>query len=250
MPEPTTPMNASAACRYVALLPPPYQLRVNMLQTGNTIFAALGVSDLPAASPKLAWVKSLTALLCFLFGSVCTATLHRYGGERKRWVLFSSFLVQMVFIAIAAAMVRLGKSSGSPVGGGRLLTIDGIPADPGFPWTDLIPIGLLSFQAAGKVVESRMVQQNALPVVVLTTLYSDLVSDPALFTAGLMGNVQRNRRLGGAVFYFVGAVCGGVAAAHSIGFSGGLAIAGAVQFCVAVSWLAWPAEKSDEDEER
>lgn len=194
-------------------------------------------------------MKSLTSVFCYVLGSVCIASLHRYAGQRKRWVLSLSFLIQMVFIAIASVMVRLGKSSGSPVGGGRLLDIDGIPADPGFPWLDLLPIGLLSFQAAGKVVASRMLEQSALPVVVLTTLYSDLVSDPTFFSAGLWGNVQRNRRISGVVFYFVGAVFGGVAASHSIGFSGGLAIAAAIQFCVAIAWLAWPAEKQQDDEE-
>ena len=179
-------------------------------------------------------------------------TLHRWLGETKRWVLSLSFLLQAVFIAVAAVLVKRGHSSGSPAGGGKVVYVvngdlnvgvSAVPEDPGFPWTDLIPIALLSFQASGKVVASRVTSQTGLPVVVLTTLYNDLISDPALFSAGLMGNVQRNRRAGGLVFYFCGAVVGGVTASRSLGFSGGLAVAFVIQFCVAIAWAVWFEEK-------
>ena len=150
-------------------------------------------------------------------------------------------------IAMSAYLVQTGRSSDSPHSKGEELIP--IPAHPGFPWTDLIPIGLLSFQAAGKVVASRVLEYNGLPCVVLTSLYTDLMSDPGLFTAGLTSNVQRNRRVGGAVFYFIGAVLGGFAAGSDIGFSGALWIAAILQFIVAAAWMLWPvAEDEDEDE--
>lgn len=141
-------------------------------------------------------------------------------------------------------LVYRGNSSGSP-GSER------IPANPGFPKTDFIPIALLAFQAAAKVIASRVLDCGGLPCVVLTSLYADLVSDPSFFSAGLFGNAQRNRRLGGAVFYFFGAVLGGVAAATAIGFSGGLFVAAGLQIATAILFLLWRAEKSevDEDEE-
>lgn len=224
-------------------------------QTGNTVFAALGVSDLPVSSPKLAWTKSLTSITSFLLGSLILTTLHRWLGETKRWVLSLSFLLQAVLIAVAAVMVKRGHSSGSPAGGGKVVSnvngeldlgVNAVPEDPGFPWTDLIPIALLSFQASGKVVASRVTSQTGLPVVVLTTLYNDLISDPALFTAGLMGNIQRNRKVGGLVLYFCGAVVGGVTASRSLGFSGGLAVACAIQLGVAIAWAVWFEEKADD----
>lgn len=88
-----------------------------------------------------------------------------------------------------------------------------------------------------------MTSQTALPVVVLTTLYNDLISDPALFTAGLTGNVPRNRKFGGLVMYFCGATAGGAAARSNLGFSGGLAVAGAIQVCVAMGWGVWFEER-------
>ena len=84
----------------------------------------------------------------------------------------------------------------------------------------------------------------------LTSLFADLVSDPSFFTAGLMGNAQRNRRLGGGSFYFVGAVVGGVAAKYTenIGFSGGLFIAAGLQMMTVVAWLLWRREKQEDGE--
>lgn len=116
---------------------------------------------------------------------------------------------------------------------------------------DLVPIGLLSFQAAGKVVASRVLGLNSLPTVVLTTLYNDLASDPALFTAGLMGNVQRNRKLGGLLSYVCGALIGGAFAGSSLGFAGALWFTAGIKVLIVIAWLLWREEgKTAEDEER
>ena len=175
------------------------------------------------------------------------APFHRNFGPRKRWVLVVSFSVQAVCILISAILVQGGSSSESPGGDRAFVTV--LPSDPGFPWADLIPIGLLSFQAAGKVIASRMLEYNALPCVVLTTLYTDLISDPSFFSAGLFGNVQRNRRAGGAICYFAGAVVGGAAAAHQVGFTGALWLATGMHFGVVAAWLLWRADEGKEDEE-
>jgi hypothetical protein len=222
-------------------------------QTGNTIFLALGANSLPVDTPSLAWLKSLTAILCFLLGAALISFFHRTFGERKRWVLASSFFFQMLVTALAAVLVHSGSSSESPVRPGEpsapasaSMILGGIPRDIGFPSMDLMAIGLLSFQAAGKVVASRVLGFNALPSVVLTTLYNDLASDPALFTAGLMGNVQRNRRGGGLLFYIFGALLGGVFARSSLGFAGALWFTAGVKVLIVVAWLLWRAEEEKE----
>ncbi|KAK6396407.1 hypothetical protein LTR65_009491 [Meristemomyces frigidus] len=222
---------------------PPTQADLSM-QTGNTIFAALGVSDLPVSAPRHAWTKSVCSILAFLLGALLTSVFHRALGERKRWVVATSFAVQAAMIAVSAYLVQLGRSSGSPV---KKPSTTGFPADPGFPWLDLVPIALLSFQAAGKVVASRVLQYNALPSVVLTTLYNDLVSDPGLLTGGLLGNVGRNRRLGGLLFYIGGAVAGGAFVTSSLGFSGLLWTAAALKLGVVLAWLLWREEVKKED---
>ena len=133
--------------------------------------------------------------------------------------------------------MRSGRSSESPVKPPSAL--DYFPKDPGFPWIDLIPISLLSFQAAGKIVASRVLQYNALPTVVLTTIYNDLMADPSLLSAGLFDNVVRNRRLAAIVLYFGGAVSGGAFARSPAGFAGTLFTAAAIKFVIVLAWLLW-----------
>ena len=192
----------------------------------------------------------MVSVFAFLLGSVATASFHRKFGGRKRWVLAASFTLQAIFIAIAGVLVYRGNSSGSPGSELTLFRTTRLPADPGFPWTDLIPIALLAFQAAGKIIASRVLEFGGLPSIVLTALFADLVSDPSFFNAGLLGNAQRNRRLGGAAFYFMGAVVGGVAAKYSekVGFSGGLFIAAALQMATVAAWLMWRREKQEDGE--
>ena len=172
-----------------------------------------------------------------------TAYFHRTFGDRRRWVLFSSFLVQSLLILVAGVLVHRTHASGAPDPQSE--------TDPGFPWLDLLPISVLAFQAAAKVIASRALEYGALPCIVLTTLYADLVSDPSFFSAGLFGNAQRNRRVSGAAFYFVGAVLGGAAAATTVGFLGGLYIAAGLQAGTAIAWLLWRVDETevDEDEE-
>ncbi|TKA34142.1 hypothetical protein B0A50_00122 [Salinomyces thailandicus] len=215
------------------------------MQTGNTVFAALGVSDLPASSPKYAWTKSVTSVVSFLIGAAVLSTCHRLLGARKRWVQSASFFIQGLLIALSAYIVQRGGSD-SPV---KKPTIAGLPADPGFPWIDLVPIGLLSVQSAGKVVASRIFQHVGLPAVVLTTLFSDLVSDPRLFTAGLFDNPQRNGRFVAVACYFGGAVAGGAFAKSTVGFAGLLWSVAGIKLLIVISWLLWREDEEAEDEE-
>lgn len=219
-------------------------------QTGNTIFLALGVNSLPVDTPDLAWTKSLTAILSFLLGAALISFFHRTFGERKRWVLAASFFFQMLVTSIAAILVHSGSSSESPARPGEPSAQSGIPRDLGFPTMDLVSIGMLSFQAAGKVVASRVLGFNALPTVVLTTLYNDLASDPTLFTAGLMGNVQRNRRFGGLLFYIFGALAGGAFARSSVGFTGALWFTAGLKVLIVIAWLMWREEGKEIDGEQ
>lgn len=172
--------------------------------------------------------------------------MHRIFSPRKRWVLILSFSIQTALVLGASMLVHFGKSSDSPAK--KPSSTATLPDDPGFPWMDLLPIALLSFQAPGKVVASRALQYNAMPAVVLTTLYNDLMADPSLLTAGLFENVQRNRRVAGIFLYFGGAVIGGVLATSSFGFAGALWLAAAVKVLIVVAWVFWK-EKADDEED-
>lgn len=148
----------------------------------------------------------------------------------------------MLVTVVAALLVNHGSTSESPAKPGERAAGGDVREQLGFPVMDLVPIGLLSFQAAGKVVASRVLGLNPLPAVVLTTLYNDLASDPALFTAGLAGNVQRNRRVGGLVFYVVGSLVGGAFARSSVGFAGALWFTAGLKCFIVGAWLLWREE--------
>ncbi|KAK6429749.1 hypothetical protein LTR95_014102 [Oleoguttula sp. CCFEE 5521] len=220
------------------------------MQTGNTIFAALGVSDLPVASPVLAWTKSVTSVFAFLTGSYVLSSLHRRAGERKRWVFVCNFAAQAVCTGIAVWMVEKRFTSGSPASPkeGASLGLLAKNGGWGFPRLDLVPIALLSFQASGMIVASRMLRHHGMPTIVLTSAYNDIMSDPGLFSGGLTGNVSRNRKLGGVVLYFLGAVCGGALARSQFGFAGTLWTSIIIKLVIAGGWLAWREETKEERE--
>jgi hypothetical protein len=88
-----------------------------------------------------------------------------------------------------------------------------------------------------------MLKYNALPTVVLTSLFCDLMSDPDLFTAGLLQDPDRNRRALGAVLLFAGAAVSGALINTSVGYSGALWIATGVKGGMALAWLVWRPKK-------
>ena len=106
-------------------------------------------------------------------------------------------------------------------------------------WVDLAPLALLAFQSAGQVVASRILKYNELPTVVLTTAYCDLMSDPHLFTAGLLDDPQRNRRVLAAVMLFVGAVSGGIMVNGWVGLKGALWLGAALKAAMVLAWVSW-----------
>jgi uncharacterized membrane protein YoaK (UPF0700 family) len=209
------------------------------MQTGNTIFAALGVSGLPDSSPTFAWAKALMAIMCFMIGAFCFANFHRLLSPRKRWVMIVSFALQCIMIITAASLVTSGVTSNKRQSVVQKDKEQNSKVDSTFPFLDLFPIGLLAFQSAGQVVASRILKYTAMPTVVLTTLYTDLMMDTHLLTAGLFEDPQRNRRAASAIMLFVGAVIGGVIAKSWLGFAGALWIGAFLKALMVLAWLLW-----------
>jgi len=215
--------------------------------TGNTIFAGLGVSDLPGNVPRHTWVKSLVAILSFCLGAIFFSRYHRYFSPLKRWVIASSFSIQTSFMVVTAALISAGVVSKS---GGET----GISNGNGnggcergsFPWHELCPIALLAFQSAGQIVASRVLKFNALPTVVLTSLFCDLMGDPDLFTAGLLGDPDRNRRALGAVLLFAGAAVSGALIKSSVGYQAALWVATGVKGGMVLAWLVWSPKRQQQ----
>ncbi|OJJ61191.1 hypothetical protein ASPSYDRAFT_87744 [Aspergillus sydowii CBS 593.65] len=204
------------------------------MQTGNTVFIALGVSGQPAY-PAYLWAKSLIAVTVFIMSNVLFIQVGRALGSRRRSTLIISFAVQTAAILAAALLVQLD-------------VVDPKPEDPRAPiqWMQVLPISLLAFQAGGQIVASRVLEFDELPTVVLTTLLCDLLVDPNL-GAALKANPKRNRRVGGFLALFLGAVtAGGLSKVTEMAAS--LWLAMGVKLIITVSWFIWKGERTKRTE--
>jgi hypothetical protein len=112
------------------------------MQTGNTVYVGLGVSGQPYSQPYR-WIKSLTAISSFCFGSFVFSRFSRIFGPLKRSTMVGSMGVQVALCLVAFGLVVSGvvpKDAG-----------DRLPHD----FIVLAPLSLLSFQSAGQIVISR-----------------------------------------------------------------------------------------------
>ncbi|OGE55323.1 hypothetical protein PENARI_c004G06642 [Penicillium arizonense] len=196
------------------------------MQTGNTVFLALGPSGQPAY-PAYLWAKSLIALSVFIASNVFFIRLHRILSPRRRSTMIVSFTIQTLALLVTAILIQLGIISPKP-------------EDPRAPieWMQVLPISLLSFQAGGQICASRILALDEIPTVVLTTLLCDLLVDPKL-TAKF--NPKRNRRIGAFLALFLGAMTAGglskvTGMASSIWFAMGLKLA------ITLGWVVWKPE--------
>lgn len=149
------------------------------------------------------------------------------GGGRLRRTLFSSFVVQTVCVVIAAAIIQTGIVDGT-------YPSRRDPADVDF--VELVPIGLLSFQAAGQIVNSRGLGVSEVPTVVITSLLCDLVSDERILEP-LKKNVKRNRRAVAFVLTLLGAICGGWISKATTAVQPSLWFVAAIKALITISWL-------------
>lgn len=195
----------------------------------------------PDSAPRYSWSKSLAAVVCFALGALFFSTFHRVFGPQRRWVLVFSFSLQALFVGIVAIIATTNAVPNHPPSvvtsnENGYLTFR-LPSE--FPASDFGPIALLAFQSAGQIVASRVLKYNAMPTVVLTSLYCDLMSDAQLFTAPLPQNADRNRRFLSAVILLVGAISGSYLTRSDAGFMGGLWIGCFLKVCMASAWLFW-----------
>ncbi|KAK8074511.1 hypothetical protein PG997_009174 [Apiospora hydei] len=172
------------------------------MQTGNTIFLALGAASLPRGVP-LMWLKALCSIAAFLLGVLCFAQTRRARPRAKR-TLAASFLAQALLIWTAAALALGGAAPAF----GDLELAERMQRDGVLDLRALGPIALLAFQFGGQIVTTRLLGFNEVPTNVLTSVYCDLMSDPLLL-APWRANPKRNRRAAAVVLMLIGGICGG-----------------------------------------
>ncbi|OJJ30913.1 hypothetical protein ASPWEDRAFT_119845 [Aspergillus wentii DTO 134E9] len=193
------------------------------MQTGNTIFIALGVAGKPD-HPDMLWAKSLIAVCAFLLGNIVFIHGGRLLGSTRRISLILSFALQAGLILGTAILVH---------------TVPPMPDNPtSVEWRKVVPILLISFQSAGQLTASRILGFPEIPTVLLTALVCDLLLDAKLYQRPLQANPKRNRRIGALLMHFFGSMTAGGMAKH-VGLAGGLFLAAAAKGAITVSWFFW-----------
>jgi hypothetical protein len=203
------------------------------MQTGNTIFVGLGASGIPSSKP-FGWAKSLISISFFFIGSFTFSNVTRWVGARLRKTITTSFAIQSTLIFVAAAIIQSNAIPHS------LLN----EPTSGTLFLELIPLSILAFQFGGQMAAARAMGFNELPTVVLTSVYYDIASDPAL-TDGITKNVKRNRRIGSVVAILVGAIAAGWLCRSNAQMQSALWISGFIKLCMTVSWVFWPAAEAE-----
>ncbi|EEH42407.2 uncharacterized protein PADG_07227 [Paracoccidioides brasiliensis Pb18] len=205
------------------------------MQTGNTVFIALGVSGQPV-HPPFRWAKALMALISFVTGILFFSHGSRLLKPLRRSTLITSFTIQTLAILTAAVLAQSGVVKRMP----------GLLTDP-IEWMQLLPLSLLAFQAGGQIVTSRFVNVDEIPTVVLTTVLCDLLIDPRLFDGGVGWHVHpvRNRRIGTFLALFIGAMISGFISKKA-GVASSLWLATGIKAAVTICWALWKGKGCDD----
>lgn len=231
--------------------------------SGNTVFAALGLGGQPKASHAQQYYKSLTSIGAFCLGTLFFNALHRHPAglaepptSRRRLILITSFSVQTTLVVIPALLVTLDLVSNQPFIPGSFSSGNNLDASTETNFIDLCPVALLSFQAAGQVVLSRLLCLVELPTIVLSALYHDFAAD--LFSIGetwsksagvwdfiLVHQKRQGKRLACIVALFLGGIVGGEMYKSSAGMAGALWTAAALKLAIVVGWFLWREDKAD-----
>lgn len=201
------------------------------MQTGNTIFLALGASN--QNIKPYDWARSLCSIGCFAIGAVFFSRLHKHLAPRptQRGVLALGFLIQAACVCVSAALAEAGAVNQQQVEGEHT------------DWREMAPIALLSFQAAGQIVASRVLGVNEIPTVVITSLMCDLMSDPKLLARPVFtGNRKRNNRVGGFVLTLVGSIIGGWMLKATQQVQPVLWFVFAIKFVISIGWIIWKGQ--------
>lgn len=205
------------------------------MQTGNSVFLCLGASQLPAGGEPYGWAKSLISIAAFVAGSLCWAQASRRAGPTRRATLATSFAVQVMLTAVAAALVQAGVVPSAN-------TSSSAPGErDSQEFLERVPVALLAFQSAGQLSTAQLVGVGEVPTVVLTSVYHGLAADAGFFRRR---NVHRDRRVAGVVAFFAGGISGGWLERSRGGIAAALWISAAVKLGITVSWLFWKAEKT------
>ncbi|KAK1830643.1 hypothetical protein QBC39DRAFT_372686 [Podospora conica] len=216
------------------------------MQTGNTIFLALGAASLPPNQPLL-WLRALVSISSFWAGCLFFSRAFKTHHPRplQKLTLFLSFALQAALVLAAAVLAQTGAVPAFSQS--RLQpTLDAAAEHARFDRENesvtLAPLALLAFGFGGQIVASRVLGFVEVPTNVLTSLYCDLLSDPGL-AAGVGRNEKRDRRVVAIVMMLGGGVVGGWMQRSAAGMAGALWLAAGIKMGLAGAWLGWRSKE-------
>ena len=158
-----------------------------------------------------------------MVGSLVTSRAYQAFGATRRSILFVSFLLQTICIAIAALLVNT----------------DAVPDSTPKSKLIFIAIPFLAAQSGAQIVSAKSLGFSELPTTVLTTTYNDLAGDTELWA---WRNPKRNRRVGAIGMILVGAISGGWLSRWGKSLSLVLWLGAALKLVITMSWLLFAAE--------
>ncbi|EGY21262.1 hypothetical protein VD0002_g2448 [Verticillium dahliae] len=218
------------------------------MQTGNTIFLALGAASLPYGDPYR-WLRSLVSIGSFALGCFTFAHTRHFQPKRKA-TLALSFLVQAAAIWIAAILAQTGVVADYNRRNVPSFNDDlGAATQSHHSHIVLLPVALIAWQFGGQIVSSRVLGYNEVPTCVLTSVYCDLLSDPKIL-APLKENPKRNRRFLAILLLLLGGIVSGWIQRSAAGTTTVLWIAGFIKVVIAACWLAWPSKTLEPKSEK
>jgi uncharacterized membrane protein YoaK (UPF0700 family) len=255
--------------------PPPLNKAADEFFLGNTVFLALGIAQQPVASHNQQWTKSLTAIGFACLGCAFFNFIHRCPNlsegptSRKRWILVVSWVIQCIFILIAALFTHYGVVSNQPAIGGKYSSgsseeerAEVTKNSDHYNYVDLVAIALLAFQSAAPVCLSRILCMPELPTIAVSSIYHS-------WTSGLFemrkrwnasttwksfivdrsdgGENKQLQRASAIVALFLGAVITGQCYKRNYGVTTSLFVAASVKGMIAFSWCFWPRKLSKEE---
>ena len=194
--------------------------------------------------------QALCSLISFNLGTFVIGRIgDRVGAQKRIWLIAGTFIQTLLTMAAAIAFWRAGQPS-----------ISNSRDDPA--WTNALTFVGLAFMSASLgvqgVLAKRLNTQFAATgacyfiylyyciifmhlVVVLTTVWIELMSNPHLFKFQRV--LSRDRKLIAAISLFIGAFTGR-AILGQVGTAGTMGIAVGFRFLITLSWIFIPSKLS------
>jgi hypothetical protein len=169
--------------------------------------------------------------------------------------MMGSFAIQAMMIVLVALLISLRLTSHikqpPELKKQHLQLVIGSNTKDQFPWLDLLPVALLSFQSAGQLYISRVVKKPTLQTMVLTAIYCDTLSGLCEQHGERPTNnhAQLYARIASILSLFSGVLVGGALGKMQDGFAGTLWLAAGLKMLIVCSWYFWPSVRLQEGKE-